>query len=99
MTTISWPEEIAKQLGLLESWVDWFDIMEKIDEYKAVAEAAWGVECHNCDGVLCMACVMREHHEECHKDCPECCSTGHYAEGWNKLRKALAVLDADCANG
>lgn len=29
--------------------------------------------CENCDGRRCMACVVREVHDECVDDCPACC--------------------------
>ena len=64
MTTISWPEEIAKQLGLLESWVDWFDIMEKIDEYKAVADVARELCYSEAKSCGCVRCKLAKALEE-----------------------------------
>ena len=32
------------------------------------------VECSNCKGSLCMACVLREYHKDCEENCPFCCN-------------------------
>ncbi|HEC64464.1 MAG TPA: hypothetical protein ENI23_04140 [bacterium] len=32
------------------------------------------VECSNCKGSICMACVLREYHKDCEEDCPFCCN-------------------------
>lgn len=29
--------------------------------------------CANCDDRKCMSCVLREWHDVCEDDCPECC--------------------------
>lgn len=33
-------------------------------------------ECENCDGRLCMDCVLRIEHDSCRNDCPFCCEDG-----------------------
>ncbi len=39
--------------------------------------------CENCDGRLCMACVLREPHEVCPPDgdCPDCCGVPLFEVG------------------
>ena len=32
--------------------------------------------CPNCDGRLCMDCVLRTIHDRCVADCPDCCEDG-----------------------
>src|SRR3990167_5706445 len=44
------------------------------------------LDCSNCRGQGCMACVVREHHEECQNDCPSC--------GENDIAAALALTEA-----
>jgi len=45
------------------------------------------LDCPNCRGQGCMACVLREVHDSCHDDCPTC--------GENAIERVLALTEAD----
>lgn len=45
----------------------------KRDMVRAILAKATPAECVNCNDRKCMACVMKEWHNDCHDDCPDCC--------------------------
>lgn len=59
--------------------------------------------CVNCDGRLCMECVVRGVHDECVRDCPECCGTPlpgmevigdvNYSEAYGWEGEALPITE------
>lgn len=67
---------------------------EAIAYLRHAVDRGW-LWCGNCSGNKCMSCVLREYHDECENDCPDCCEPignsnfgahlrGVLHEGWDK---------------
>lgn len=51
-------------------------------------------ECRNCDGRLCMSCVLRHIHDACADDCPDCCPPPPAAADTETFRSVTEVQRA-----
>jgi hypothetical protein len=51
-------------------------------------EVSW---CRNCGGVKCTSCVVRELHDACVDDCPECCNLPLWDDGEPREENAASL--------